>query len=62
MATTRALRRILAADHVVAERVTPQLVEGFDGQQKRRDVAVLVGRTLNFFLRFGSQVRGVGDH
>eukprot|EP00965_Chrysotila_dentata_P165697 5470788-Pleurochrysis_carterae.AAC.1 len=62
MATTRALRRILAADHVVAERVTPQLVEGCDGQQKRRDVAVFVGWALKFFLRFGSQVRGIGDH
>eukprot|EP00965_Chrysotila_dentata_P092924 3068237-Pleurochrysis_carterae.AAC.1 len=62
MAATRVLRRILAADHVVAASVTPQLVEGFDGQRKRRDVAVLVGRELKFSLRFGSQVRGIGDH
>eukprot|EP00965_Chrysotila_dentata_P127251 4207720-Pleurochrysis_carterae.AAC.1 len=61
MATTRALRRILAADHVVAKCVTPQLVEGLDIQRKRRDVAILVGRLLEFFLRFGSQVRGIGD-
>eukprot|EP00965_Chrysotila_dentata_P089708 2961835-Pleurochrysis_carterae.AAC.1 len=35
MATTRAFWRILAADQVVAERVTPQLVEGLDSQCKR---------------------------
>eukprot|EP00965_Chrysotila_dentata_P178353 5890530-Pleurochrysis_carterae.AAC.1 len=62
MATTRALWRILAADHVVMERVTPQLVKGLGGQRKRRDVAVLVGWALKLFLRFGSQVRGIGDH
>eukprot|EP00965_Chrysotila_dentata_P061754 2045443-Pleurochrysis_carterae.AAC.1 len=62
MAATRALRRILAADHVVAESMTPQLVEGLDGKRKRRDVAALVGRALKFFLRFGSQVLGIGDH
>eukprot|EP00965_Chrysotila_dentata_P078508 2587209-Pleurochrysis_carterae.AAC.1 len=48
MATTTALRRILAADRVVAKSVTPQVVEGLDGQRKRRDAAVLV--------------RGVGDY
>eukprot|EP00965_Chrysotila_dentata_P030380 1011082-Pleurochrysis_carterae.AAC.1 len=57
-----ALRRILAADHVVAERVTPQLAEGIDGQRKQRDAAVVVGWALKFFLRFVSQVRGIGDH
>eukprot|EP00965_Chrysotila_dentata_P181497 5991033-Pleurochrysis_carterae.AAC.1 len=63
MATTRALRRILAANHVVAESMTPQLVEGqVDSQRKRRDVAALVGWALKFFLRFGSQVSGIGDH
>eukprot|EP00965_Chrysotila_dentata_P095082 3143297-Pleurochrysis_carterae.AAC.1 len=62
MAATRALRRILTAGHVVAESVTPQLVEGLDRQRKRRDVAVLVGRALKFFLRFGGQVRRMGDH
>eukprot|EP00965_Chrysotila_dentata_P142496 4710656-Pleurochrysis_carterae.AAC.1 len=61
-ASTRALRQILAADHVVAENVTPQLVEGLDSQRKRRDVAVLVGWALKFFLRFGSKVRGIGNH
>eukprot|EP00965_Chrysotila_dentata_P020289 672405-Pleurochrysis_carterae.AAC.1 len=30
MATTRALRRIFAADHIVPESVTPQLAEGLD--------------------------------
>eukprot|EP00965_Chrysotila_dentata_P034109 1135582-Pleurochrysis_carterae.AAC.1 len=34
----------------------------YDGQPKRRDIAVLMGRALKFFLRFGSQVRGIGDH
>eukprot|EP00965_Chrysotila_dentata_P168562 5566735-Pleurochrysis_carterae.AAC.1 len=62
MATTRALRRILAADHVVAECVTPQLFEGLDNQRKQRDVAVLVGWSLKFFLRFGSQVCRIGEH
>eukprot|EP00965_Chrysotila_dentata_P024905 826168-Pleurochrysis_carterae.AAC.1 len=62
MATTRALRRILAADDVVAERVTPQLVEGLDSQRKRRNVAILVGWALKFFLRFGSQVCRIGEH
>eukprot|EP00965_Chrysotila_dentata_P079359 2616479-Pleurochrysis_carterae.AAC.2 len=62
MATTEALRRILVADHVVTENVTPQLVKGLDSQRKQTDVAVLVGRALQFFLRFGSQVRGIGDH
>eukprot|EP00965_Chrysotila_dentata_P164329 5426486-Pleurochrysis_carterae.AAC.1 len=62
MATTRALQRIIAADHAVAESVTPQLVEGLNSQRKRREVAVLVGWALKVFLRFGSQVRGIGDH
>eukprot|EP00965_Chrysotila_dentata_P176826 5840072-Pleurochrysis_carterae.AAC.1 len=62
MVTTRALRRILAADCVVAESVTPQLVESFDGQRKRRDIAALVGWALKSFLRFGSQMRGIGGH
>eukprot|EP00965_Chrysotila_dentata_P128502 4248547-Pleurochrysis_carterae.AAC.1 len=56
MATATALRRILAADHAVAECVTQLLVEGLVGQQKRRDVAVFVGRALKFFLR------AIGDH
>eukprot|EP00965_Chrysotila_dentata_P093304 3082190-Pleurochrysis_carterae.AAC.1 len=58
----QALRRILAADYVVVESATPQLVEGLDSQRKQRDAAVLVGWELKFFLRFGSQVRGIGDH
>eukprot|EP00965_Chrysotila_dentata_P068946 2278524-Pleurochrysis_carterae.AAC.1 len=62
MATTRALRRILAADHAGAECVTPQLVKGLDSQRKRRDVAVLVGWALKSFMRFGSQVCRIGDH
>eukprot|EP00965_Chrysotila_dentata_P042948 1426292-Pleurochrysis_carterae.AAC.2 len=63
MATTRTFRRILAAARVVAKSVMPQPVEGRDGPRKRtRDSAVLVGWTLKFFLRFGSQVRGIGDH
>eukprot|EP00965_Chrysotila_dentata_P001556 51161-Pleurochrysis_carterae.AAC.1 len=33
-----------------AERVTPQLVEGLDRWASK------------FFLHFGSQVRGIGDH
>eukprot|EP00965_Chrysotila_dentata_P171786 5668811-Pleurochrysis_carterae.AAC.3 len=62
MATTRALRRILAADHIVEESVMLQLVEGIDSQRKQRDVAGLVGWALKFFLRFGSQVRRISDH
>eukprot|EP00965_Chrysotila_dentata_P127808 4226334-Pleurochrysis_carterae.AAC.1 len=62
MAASRAFRRILVADLVVAEGMTPQLVKGLDGQRKRRDVAVLVERALKFFLRLGDQVRGIGDH
>eukprot|EP00965_Chrysotila_dentata_P126014 4164681-Pleurochrysis_carterae.AAC.1 len=62
MAATRALRWLLAANHVIAEGVMPQLVEGLSGPRKQKDVAVLVGWVLKFFLRFGSQVRGVGDH
>eukprot|EP00965_Chrysotila_dentata_P005808 191094-Pleurochrysis_carterae.AAC.1 len=50
------------ADHVVAESVTPQLVEGFDCQRKRKDVAALVGWALKFFLRFSSQVCRISDH
>eukprot|EP00965_Chrysotila_dentata_P018104 601934-Pleurochrysis_carterae.AAC.1 len=62
MAIMRGLKRILAADHVVTESMTPQLVESLDGQRKQRDVAVLVGWALKFFERFGSQVRGIDDH
>eukprot|EP00965_Chrysotila_dentata_P069265 2289038-Pleurochrysis_carterae.AAC.1 len=62
MATMRGLRRILAADHVVTASMTPQLVESLDGQRKQRDVAVLVGWALKFFVRFGSQVRWIDDH
>eukprot|EP00965_Chrysotila_dentata_P192672 6175310-Pleurochrysis_carterae.AAC.1 len=59
MATTRALRQILAAEHVVAQSVTPKLIKGLDGQRKQRDVAVPVGWALKLFLRFSSQVRGI---
>eukprot|EP00965_Chrysotila_dentata_P075797 2504341-Pleurochrysis_carterae.AAC.1 len=48
--------------HVAAESVTPRLVEGLDDQRKRKDIAVLVGWAFKFFLRFCSQVRGVGQH
>eukprot|EP00965_Chrysotila_dentata_P254136 6211776-Pleurochrysis_carterae.AAC.1 len=41
MAMTTVLRRILAADHVVAKGVKPKLVEGLDDKLKRRSVAVL---------------------
>eukprot|EP00965_Chrysotila_dentata_P032661 1088392-Pleurochrysis_carterae.AAC.2 len=41
MAVTRAWRRILPADDVIAEGVTPQLVEGSDSELKQRSIAVL---------------------
>eukprot|EP00965_Chrysotila_dentata_P111327 3680948-Pleurochrysis_carterae.AAC.1 len=63
MAATRALRRILAADHVVVDSVTPQLVKDLDGQQKQRDVAVLSRRGVEVLPSLWySQVRGIDDH
>eukprot|EP00965_Chrysotila_dentata_P175920 5807593-Pleurochrysis_carterae.AAC.1 len=63
MAAARALRRVLMANHVAAEGMPPPLVEGLDRQQKlMKNVAVLAGLLLKFFLRFGSKMRGVGDN